>query len=238
MIVPVVIMMLIRVAILFLILASPALGDEGVFVWDRKADRVTADFRDWPLEEVLDRIAVSARWEVWIPQDSGILISGRFGDLAPARALRNLFGHLDYALLGPRDRKLPRLKVFVPGIESGKKDGDEEEKPSTRPGFFRSDDRIRPYSLRNPLEAPPLSNLRNPDIVDSSGMLLPRNELDSGGESAGSGPASIPMMQPMTEEEMEELKREFIRKADTDGDGKVTREENAAYHDRVRKSRP
>lgn len=94
------------------------------FKWNAKTKRVSASFRDWPLERVLTEIAVATKWQVKIPEDSGIVVSGTYKNLAPSLALKHMFGHLNYAVFSsPRGGK-PRLQVFLPnpaGLDDEKK---------------------------------------------------------------------------------------------------------------------
>ena len=116
-----------RFALIFLLLfvgANDRIVAAESFKWDGKAKRVSANFRDWPLERVLTEIAVSTKWEVKIPEESGIVVSGTYKDLSPSLALKHMFGHLNYAVFSsPRGGK-PRLQVFLPnpaGLDDDKK---------------------------------------------------------------------------------------------------------------------
>lgn len=99
-----------------------------VFKWDAKNDRVTASFRNWSLEKTLTQIAVATGWDVNIPEEeTGVTVSGTFNGLSQGKALKHMFGHLNYAVFSLPNAKKPRLKVFLPAPE--KKD-DDESKPS------------------------------------------------------------------------------------------------------------
>ena len=89
-----------------------------VFTWDQERNRVTANFRNWSLEKTLTQIRTATQWDVNIPEDSGVTISGTFSDLTPGLALRHMFGHLNYAVFSLPNGKKPRLKVFLPSPES------------------------------------------------------------------------------------------------------------------------
>ena len=85
--------------------------------WDKKKNQVSARFKDWPIEKVLTQIALATDWDVQIPVDSGVAVSGTFEDLPPASALKRLFGHLNYAVFRSSKSGKPRLQVFLPGVE-------------------------------------------------------------------------------------------------------------------------
>ena len=85
--------------------------------WDKKKNQVSARFKDWPIEKVLTQIALATDWDVQIPVDSGVAVSGTFGNLPPTSALKRLFGHLNYAVFRSSKSGKPRLQVFLPGVE-------------------------------------------------------------------------------------------------------------------------
>lgn len=88
------------------------------FRWDKKKNQVSARFKDWPIEKVLTQIALATDWDVQIPVDSGVVVSGTFEDLPPASALKRLFGHFNYAVFRSSKNGKPRLQVFLPGVET------------------------------------------------------------------------------------------------------------------------
>ncbi len=90
---------------------------EDWFRWDKKKNQVSAHFKDWPIEKVLTQIALATDWDVQIPVDSGVVVSGTFEDLPLALALKRLFGHLNYAVFRSSKNGKPRLQVFLPGVE-------------------------------------------------------------------------------------------------------------------------
>ena len=100
--------------------------------WEKKANRVSASFRDWPLEKVLTQIAVGSEWRVKIPEESGVMISGTYKDLPPTLALKHMFGHLNYAVFSsPKGRK-PRLQMFLPSPDAeARAEDNKKAKPKT-----------------------------------------------------------------------------------------------------------
>ena len=101
----------------------PQLEAASQFRWDEKSGRVTANFRDWPLEKVLTNIAAASKWNVKIPESSGVMVSGTYTDLTPAQALKHMFGHLNYAVFSSPKGGKPRLQVFLLRPESDEDDG-------------------------------------------------------------------------------------------------------------------
>ena len=88
------------------------------FRWDKKKNQVSARFKDWPIEKVLTQIALATDWDVQIPVDSGLAVSGTFENLPPASALKRLFGHFNYAVFRSSKSGKPRLQVFLPEVET------------------------------------------------------------------------------------------------------------------------
>ena len=104
-------------AVLALSLSAEDLTEDW-FRWDKKKNQVSARFKDWPIEKVLTQIALATDWDVQIPVDSGVVVSGTFEDLPPASALKRLFGHFNYAVFRSSKSGKPRLQVFLPGVET------------------------------------------------------------------------------------------------------------------------
>ena len=100
------------------------LGAADFFKWDAKKNRVSASFRDWPAEKVLTQVAAASKWQVKIPEDSGVMVSGTYQDLTPTMALKHMFGHLNYAVFSSPKGGKPRLQLFLPSPESEKKSED------------------------------------------------------------------------------------------------------------------
>ena len=111
-------------ALLLFVLLSfrPQMEAASQFRWDAKKGRVTANFRDWPLEKVLTNIAAATKWNVKIPEDSGVMVSGTYKDLPPNQALKHMFGHLNYAVFSSPKGGKPRLQVFLLQPESDEED--------------------------------------------------------------------------------------------------------------------
>ncbi len=132
---------------------------EDFFRWDKKLNRVSASFKDWPIEKVLIQIATATGWDVRTPVDSEVAISGTFKNLVPAAALKRLFGHLNYAVFSSPKSGKPRLQVFLPGVESVK-----VALPALKPKTVSTN---RPLPLPLP-RAPLNSKTRLDDIIKRS----------------------------------------------------------------------
>ncbi len=119
---------------------SAAAGN--TFRWDAKKGRVTASFRDWPLEKVMSMIGKSSGWNVKVPVDSGVTVSGTFKDLPPHLALKHMFGHLNYAVFSSPKGGKPRLQIFLPAVESK----EEQEAKAAAKAPSRATTRSNPFS--------------------------------------------------------------------------------------------
>jgi hypothetical protein len=86
-------------------------------VWHRTANRVDADFRNWPLERILKTIAAKARWEVFVEPGLDRSLSARFSGLTQGEALRRFFGPLNFAVV-PTAAGPVRLYVFRSSLAS------------------------------------------------------------------------------------------------------------------------
>jgi hypothetical protein len=91
------------------VLTAIALGD--TLDWRSDANRVDADFKDWPIEKVLERVAAVTHWQVYVEPGTGCVVSAKFKDRPPGEALPRLLSGLNYALV-PVTNAPPRLYVF------------------------------------------------------------------------------------------------------------------------------
>ncbi|MBX3745741.1 MAG: S8 family serine peptidase [Verrucomicrobiae bacterium] len=96
-----------------LLLLGPALAAEppGNLRWDREHRRVDANFHDWPLDQVLERIASATNWRVLVEPGLNATVAARFEQRSEREALALLLGDLNFALLPGRDTP-SRLLVF------------------------------------------------------------------------------------------------------------------------------
>ena len=94
-----------------LILSAPPLNPTKGIHWDLASEKVDAQIERWPLSKVLEGIATSTGWQVYVEPDSRQTVSTRFRDLEPAEALRRLLGDLNFALL-PQTNGPSKLFVY------------------------------------------------------------------------------------------------------------------------------
>lgn len=103
---------LVRILAAWLLL-TPALAADhpGNLRWDREQRRVDADLHNWPLDQILERIAAATGWRVLIEPGLDATIAARFEQRTEREALALLLGDLNFALLPGRDTP-SRLLVF------------------------------------------------------------------------------------------------------------------------------
>lgn len=96
-------------------LALPAAGPAwalDTLNWSTNQNRVTADIQAGKLLKVLQQIAISTGWQVFVePRATVHTVSAKFKELPPGEALRLLLGDLSYALV-PETNSSSRLFVF------------------------------------------------------------------------------------------------------------------------------
>ena len=86
--------------------AAPA----GRVDWDPEKQQVQADIEDWPLSRVLQSIAGSTGWKIYVEPEARLTVSTRFKNTTPNEALGRLLGDLNFALLRPTNGP---AKLFV-----------------------------------------------------------------------------------------------------------------------------
>jgi len=91
--------------------SSPASRAADSLLWRTNDNQVTADIRSTTLPKVLQKVAASTGWEVFLEPGITRTVSAKFSNLAPGEALRLLLGDLNFALLPDQGNK-PRLFVF------------------------------------------------------------------------------------------------------------------------------
>jgi len=98
---------------LFLVaLGLPArAADTNSIVWHRSADRVDASVQGMPLWPLLEKIAVSADWHIFVEPGTTHTTSAKFKDLPSGEALKRLLGDLNFALV-PQTNAVAQLYVF------------------------------------------------------------------------------------------------------------------------------
>jgi thermitase len=86
-------------------------ADTNSLVWHRTTDRVDADIRGMALWPLLEKIAVSAGWHIFVEPNTTRTTSAKFKNLPSGDALKMLLGDLNFALV-PRTNGVPSLYVF------------------------------------------------------------------------------------------------------------------------------
>jgi thermitase len=103
-----------RIVICLLLVAlslSTRAAGTNTLVWHRTTDRVDADIRGMELWPLLEQIAMSAGWRIFVEPDTTRTTSAKFKDLPSGDALKRLLGNLNFALV-PRTNGVPQLYVF------------------------------------------------------------------------------------------------------------------------------
>jgi subtilisin family serine protease len=96
---------------LSLLFLLPTLLVAGSVMWHPDRSRMDARVENQPLHQVLESLAVSSGWRIYIEPDIGHSVSTRFENLTAPAALQHLLGDLSYALI-PDARGSARLYVF------------------------------------------------------------------------------------------------------------------------------
>jgi hypothetical protein len=92
-------------------LLLPVLLVAGSVVWHPDRSRMDARVENQPLHQVLESLAGSSGWRVYVEPDTDHLVTARFEDLPVPAALRHLLGDLNYALVPAPDNSA-RLYVY------------------------------------------------------------------------------------------------------------------------------
>jgi hypothetical protein len=94
-----------------LLLLLPTLLVAGSVVWHPNRSRMDVRVENQPLHQVLESLAISSGWRIYIEPDIGHTVSTRFENLTASAALQHLLGDLSYALI-PDATGSARLYVF------------------------------------------------------------------------------------------------------------------------------
>jgi hypothetical protein len=100
-----------RLMTLSLGLLFPALLVAGSVVWHPDRSRMDAHIEEEPLHQVLESLAKSSGWRIYIEPDTGHTVSTHFENLTAPAALQHLLGDLSYALV-PDPKHSARLYIF------------------------------------------------------------------------------------------------------------------------------
>jgi hypothetical protein len=89
---------------------SPAFAT-GTLSWNSDQQKVSADLKSEDLLKVLEKIATTTHWHVYVEPDALHPVSAKFKNLPPGEALHLLFGDLNFALI-PEANSNSHLYVF------------------------------------------------------------------------------------------------------------------------------
>ena len=76
-----------------------------------QTNRVSADIKSGDVYQLLERIAATTGWHIYVEPDLSHKVSAKFQDLPPAEALHMLLGPVNFALV-PETNASPKLFVF------------------------------------------------------------------------------------------------------------------------------
>jgi hypothetical protein len=79
--------------------------------WRTNENLVSADIQGTSLRTLLDQIALTTGWRIFLEPGTSHSVSAKFRDLGPGDALRHLMGDLNFALV-PSTNSAPLLYVF------------------------------------------------------------------------------------------------------------------------------
>src|SRR5439155_17728656 len=76
-----------------------------------RQDKVAAEISSWTLPKLLETLAATTGWQIFVEPNTEKKISTKFKDRPPGEALQLLLGDLNFALL-PQSNAPPKLFVF------------------------------------------------------------------------------------------------------------------------------
>ena len=85
-------------------------------VWRNADGRVDAQIDSWTLTNLLQKIAASTGWQVYLEPGTDYKVRAKFKDFPVGEALRHLLGNLNYALL-PETNSIPKLFVYRSSLQ-------------------------------------------------------------------------------------------------------------------------
>jgi len=85
-------------------------------VWRNADGRVDAQIDSWTLTNVLQEIAASSGWQVYLEPGTDYQVRAKFKGFPVGEALRHLLGNLNYALL-PQTNSAPKLFVYKSSLQ-------------------------------------------------------------------------------------------------------------------------
>jgi hypothetical protein len=88
----------------------------GTLRWHADRNEIDADIDGWPLSTLLEEIATSTGWQIYVEPDTNHTVATRFEKLGTADALRRLLDGLSFALL-PQVAGPPKLFVYQGSVD-------------------------------------------------------------------------------------------------------------------------
>jgi hypothetical protein len=85
-------------------------------VWRNAEGRVDAQIDSWSLTNLLQEIAASSGWQVYLEPGTDYKVRAKFKGFPVGEALRHLLGNLNYALL-PQTNSAPKLFVYKSSLQ-------------------------------------------------------------------------------------------------------------------------
>ena len=68
-------------------------------LWDKDRQRVDANIQTWDVTRLLQRVAASTKWRIYLEPDTKQTVTSRFRNLTEGEALRRLLGNLNFMLV-------------------------------------------------------------------------------------------------------------------------------------------
>jgi Subtilase family len=100
-----------KIVLLLCALCLPAFARADTLVWHKPQDRVDADIRTWDVRELLEHVAATTGWHIYLDPGAIRPVSAKFQALPPDEALRALLGDLNFLIL-PQTNGPSQLYVF------------------------------------------------------------------------------------------------------------------------------
>lgn len=106
------------VAILLLLAAAPAARAATGLAWSTDQRRLAADLEGWSLDQLLEQVGESTRWNVYVEPDTRFErpLSVKFPAVPTGEALRRLLGRINFALI-PQKAGPANLYVFHTSVD-------------------------------------------------------------------------------------------------------------------------
>jgi hypothetical protein len=95
--------------VLWLACSGPTLADS--LVWHKQQDQVDADIKTWDMRELLENVAASTGWHIYLDPGAIRPVSAKFKALPSNQALQALLGGLNYLII-PQTNGVTELYVF------------------------------------------------------------------------------------------------------------------------------